>query len=196
MVDTDTLLEASAARGFHLARSAMDVNPKQTEQGHVPGVFSASERRSIGSRLAAPIPLVETSTRVGPNGVRIHYLEGWKVINEANSVFRFDGWSLHVVTVEVREKTEIAPGRYSASVSAQVRVTLSDGSYREDRGGGYADKMRSSGEAILKAEKEAVTDATKRALKNFGSRLGLCLYNRAYTRGDSGDSRRGVGAGY
>lgn len=32
------------------------------------------------------------------------------------------------------------------------------------------------------AKKEAVTDATKRALKNFGSLLGLCLYEKSYTQ--------------
>lgn len=34
----------------------------------------------------------------------------------------------------------------------------------------------------LKAQKEAVTDATKRALRSFGNMLGNCLYDKDYTK--------------
>jgi DNA repair and recombination protein RAD52 len=35
---------------------------------------------------------------------------------------------------------------------------------------------------ILQAKKEAVTDATKRALKTFGNVLGNCLYDKEYAK--------------
>lgn len=35
---------------------------------------------------------------------------------------------------------------------------------------------------ILKAKKEAVTDGVKRALRNFGNLLGLCLYEKSFTQ--------------
>lgn len=88
---------------------------------------------------------------------------------------------MHVLDTTVRFGGENANGTYNACVSVLVRVTLRDGTVREDRGGGFPEFMRKEGEAILKAEKEAVTDAKKRAFKNFVNRLGLCVYNRLYT---------------
>jgi hypothetical protein len=35
---------------------------------------------------------------------------------------------------------------------------------------------------FLKAKKEAVTDGVKRALRNFGNLLGLCLYEKSFTQ--------------
>ncbi len=35
---------------------------------------------------------------------------------------------------------------------------------------------------ISQCKKEAVTDAIKRALRNFGNLLGNCLYDKAYTQ--------------
>lgn len=119
--------------------------------------------------------------RPGPSGMRITYIEGWKVIHDANQIFGFNGWSSRILSLDVRFVDE-QRSRYNACVSATVRVTLRDGTMREDRGGGIAENMRSKGEAVLKAEKEAITDATKRALKNFGLRLGLSLYNRQHVR--------------
>ena len=154
--------------------------------------YSRDEFERIAARLKLPVPMSETASRPGPAGSRVHYIEGWKVINEANHLFGFNGWSLRVLSTEVRSVEEVGMGRCTASVSVHARVTLRDGTVREDRGGGVCEHARSKGEAIIKAEKEAVTDATKRALKNFGNRLGLCLYNRAYTRG--GYEKPGSGA--
>ena len=144
--------------------------------------FTNEDLTRMGKRLKLPVPISEASSRPGPGGTRVYYVEGWKVINEANHIFGFNGWSLHVLSTEVRSVDETGMGRFTASVSVHARVSLRDGTVREDRGGGICEHARSKGEAILKAEKEAVTDATKRALKNFGDRLGLCLYNRAYIR--------------
>ena len=89
---------------------------------------------------------------------------------------------LTVLRLEIRFVEQTAPGRYSACASATVRCTLRDGTMHEDCGGGSADNMRSKADAIMKAEKEAVTDARKRTLKNFGLRLGLSLYDREHLR--------------
>ena len=35
---------------------------------------------------------------------------------------------------------------------------------------------------VTKAKKEAVTDGVKRALRNFGNLLGLCLYEKSFTQ--------------
>lgn len=48
------------------------------------------------------------------------------------------------------------------------------------------DKVRFSVDShsmlTIKAKKEAVTDATKRALKTFGNVLGNCLYDKEYAK--------------
>lgn len=143
--------------------------------------FSDNEREAIRQKLDVGLSREETMQRPGPGGMRITYIEGWKVIHDANQIFGFNGWSSHIVNLDLRFVDE-ARGRYSACVSATVRITLRDGTTREDRGGGISENVRSKGEAIVKAEKEAITDATKRALKNFGLRLGLSLYDRQHLR--------------
>lgn len=143
--------------------------------------FTALEERNIRQKLDIGLSRNETMQRPGPGGCKLTYIEGWKVIHDANQIFGFNGWSSHIIALDLRFVDEFG-GRFTACVSATVRITLRDGAYREDRGGGNAENMRSKGEAIMKAEKEAVTDATKRALKNFGLRLGLSLYDRQHVR--------------
>lgn len=143
--------------------------------------FTEMEVRQIRQKLDVGLSRSETMQRPGPGGCRLTYVEGWKVIHDANQIFGFNGWSSTIVALDLRF-VESSNGRHTACVCATVRVTLRDGASREDRGGGIAENMRSKGEAILKAEKEAVTDATKRALKNFGLRLGLSLYDRQHVR--------------
>ena len=49
-------------------------------------------------------------------------------------------------------------------------------------GYGTADNMPKKGMALEKARKEAVTDAAKRALRQFGNSLGNCLYDKEYVK--------------
>lgn len=144
--------------------------------------FTGSETMAIADQLHIPLARSETCTRPGPGGARLTYIEGWKVIQQANLIFGFNGWSSKVLSIDLRYLEETAAKRYNCCVCATVRITLRDGAMREDRGGGVCEGMRSKGDALLKAEKEAVTDATKRALKNFGLRLGLSLYDRQHVR--------------
>ncbi|KAF8879666.1 hypothetical protein CPB84DRAFT_1793199 [Gymnopilus junonius] len=123
------------------------------------------------------------SQRPGPGGgPKLTYVEGWKIINLANEVFGFNGWSSSVVSltmdfVDYSEETR----RYSVGVTAIMRVTLRDGVYHEDIGYGMLENSKSKGAALDKCKKEAVTDGLKRALRNFGNVLGNCLYDKSYT---------------
>lgn len=45
-----------------------------------------------------------------------------------------------------------------------------------------AENVKSKGAALDKARKEAVTDATKRALRLFGNHLGNCCYDKDYLK--------------
>ncbi|KAJ4489915.1 hypothetical protein J3R30DRAFT_3278204 [Lentinula aciculospora] len=123
------------------------------------------------------------STRPGPGGgPKLVYAEGWKIINLANEVFGFNGWSTNLVSlttdfIDYNEETR----RYSVGVTAILRVTLRDGVFHEDIGYGILENSKTKGPALDKCKKEAVTDALKRSLRNFGNLLGNCLYDKQYT---------------
>ncbi|KDQ09035.1 hypothetical protein BOTBODRAFT_117729 [Botryobasidium botryosum FD-172 SS1] len=123
------------------------------------------------------------SQRPGPGGgPKLTYAEGWKIINLANEVFGFNGWSSSIVslTVDYMDFNEQSQ-RCNVGVTAIVRVTLRDGVSHEDIGYGSIENTRSKGMALDKCKKEAVTDGLKRALRNFGNLLGNCLYDKSYT---------------
>ncbi|SCV74366.1 BQ2448_6798 [Microbotryum intermedium] len=121
------------------------------------------------------------SNRSGPSGSKLTYIEGWKVINLANEIFGFNGWyssvkELTVDYIDFVEKTE----RYNVSASAIIHVRMPDGAYHEDVGCGSAENQKTKSIALEKAKKEAVTDGTKRALRNFGKVMGNCMYDKHY----------------
>ncbi|KAG6916747.1 hypothetical protein DXG01_005567 [Tephrocybe rancida] len=124
------------------------------------------------------------SQRPGPGGgPKLTYAEGWKIINLANEVFGFNGWSSNVVSlttdfIDYNEESR----RYTVGTTAIIRVTLRDGVFHEDIGYGMLENSKSKGAALDKCKKEAVTDGLKRALRNFGNLLGNCLYDKTYTQ--------------
>lgn len=92
------------------------------------------------------------SQRPGPGGgPKLTYAEGWKIINLANEVFGFNGWSSSVVniTTDFMDYSEESR-RYNVGVTAIVRVTLRDGVYHEDVGYGLLENSRSKGAALDK----------------------------------------------
>jgi DNA recombination protein Rad52 len=109
------------------------------------------------------------------------YIKGWRVIDLANGIFGFNGWS-HSVTSSSIDFIDHFNGKYFVGVSAFVRVQLRDGAFHEDVGYGVSEGMRSKALSLEKARKEAVTDGLKRALKSFGNALGNCLSDKDYVR--------------
>jgi DNA recombination protein Rad52 len=144
--------------------------------------FTAQEAHQIGRQLAIPLSKKDVRTRPGPGGKPLTYLEGWRAIDIANSIFGFDGWSSQLVSLDVRSCRQTSNKRWNACVMATMRITLRNGTFHEDRGGGIAENKKTEEEAQMAAEKEAITDACKRALKNFGRRLGLSLYSDEHLR--------------
>ncbi|KAG6868534.1 hypothetical protein C0993_001422 [Termitomyces sp. T159_Od127] len=124
------------------------------------------------------------SQRPGPGGgPKLTYAEGWKIINLANEVFGFNGWSSNIVNIttdfiDYNEESK----RFNVGATAIVRVTLRDGVFHEDIGYGMLENSKSKGAALDKCKKEAVTDGLKRALRNFGNLMGNCLYDKSYTQ--------------
>ncbi|KAK5688730.1 DNA repair protein rad52 [Elasticomyces elasticus] len=143
--------------------------------------YTASEIATLQSRLEKQLGPEYISTRPGAGGGKVHYLAAEKVINLANEVFGFNGWSSSIQNVQIDFVDEHPQnGKISLGLSTIVRVSLKDGTYHEDIGYGHIENCKGKAAAFEKAKKEAATDALKRALRNFGNVLGNCLYDKDY----------------
>lgn len=130
-------------------------------------------------------PLNKAHVKPPAPGKYGEYIEGWRVIDEANRIFGFDGWTRETVEMEQlsRDMVELTgqKGPYKQwriAYRAKVRVSAC-GVIREGTGcGSGASKPEALGDAIESAIKEAETDAMKRALMTFGNPFGLALYDK------------------
>lgn len=130
------------------------------------------------SRLPGPEYM---STRPGPGGKKIHYLTGEKTTRLAHEVFGTNGWSSSVSSLTTDE-LEVTSSGIRVAVTAIVKVTcLIPNKYgqvasHEDVGTAfYEGTFKQKAEVIDRAKKTAVTDARKRALRQFGNATGLFL---------------------
>lgn len=71
------------------------------------------------------------SARSGPGGSKVHYITAEKVINLANEVFGFNGWSSGIKDVTIDYCDVDKSGKISMGCSIIVRITLKDGTYHE-----------------------------------------------------------------
>lgn len=123
------------------------------------------------------------SYRPGQAGKQLAYIEGQSVISIANEIFGYDGWSS-----EVKEKTVDfcecgKDGSWTCVIAVVIRVCLAErygGVYREDLGYGTCERAKTRIMALEKAGKEGVTDAIKRAFRQFGNATGNCVYDKKY----------------
>lgn len=114
---------------------------------------------------------------------KVAYVESWKAIELANSIFGFSGWSSNIVALTNDFTEEIGTGsnlKYRVGATAIIKLTLKDGTFHEDVGYGMCES-KIKGTAFENAKKEAVSDARKRALRLFGNALGNSIYDRVYT---------------
>jgi len=109
--------------------------------------------------------------RPGGGGQKLAYVESWHVIQEANRIFGFDGWSSETI-----ETFLVSEDPKCISYIARVRITVGD-IVREGTGAGHG-RMGSIGDKYESAVKEAESDARKRALMSFGDQFGLSLYDK------------------
>lgn len=122
---------------------------------------------------------VRPAKAFGPKG---DYIEGWFVIQEANRIFGFDGWSYTIpeCTCVYQAPREIGQAKkpgWGVTYTAKV-MAIVEGVTREDFGAGHGYDV-DCGLAHESAIKEAVTDALKRALRSFGNPFGLALYDKS-----------------
>jgi len=153
--------------------------------------FTQKERERIAKLLRQPLRANLIKKRPAHGGKNTYYIDGGTSYSLANDIFGFDGWKSQIINTQIdyaKEKQKNS-NRWNIGVSVIVRVELKNGTYHEDLGFGEAINIKGRGAALQKAKKEAVTDATKRALRVFGNGLGNCLrlkwYNEALKKGKS-----------
>lgn len=146
-------------------------------------MFTDEQKKELGK------PLNPANVKPPAPGKYGEYIEGWKVIEEANRIFGFDGWSRETVEiVEVcRYETEVGRDRkpgWAVGYRAKVRVTIYGGELdthnivREGSAVGNGVSVQLY-DAIESAAKEAETDAMKRAMMTLGYPFGLALYDKS-----------------
>ncbi|KAJ1726271.1 DNA repair protein rad52 [Coemansia biformis] len=144
--------------------------------------FAPEDAQHVQAQLRKKLGPEHISTRQAMGSSRLSYVEGWRIISIANEIFGFDGWRSSIQTLNIDFMDAIDGGRFNIGASCVMRVTLRDGSYREDVGYGIMENAKSKGQALEKVKKEATTDALKRAMRQFGNVLGNCLYDKEYVR--------------
>ena len=145
--------------------------------------FSNEEKEQIGRQLKKYLGPEFISHRAGQGGGGVPYVQGHVVIALANEVFGFDGWNSSVRSVTVDFVEVDSTGRkFNCAVTVVMRVTLRDGTYREDLGFGDAKSSYTKAEALKKAKKEGVTDGLKRCFREFGNVMGNCVYDSQLTK--------------
>lgn len=139
-----------------------------------------TRRNKIVETLAKKIQKDQTLKRPGPGGVSLTYLPGYQAIRNSNEVFGPDGWACEIKTIESTEKMEMVGNKKEyLCISKCIMKVYALGTFHEDIGHGNA-RMPNPEMAREKSEKEAVSDARKRALKNFGEYLGNSLYDKKH----------------
>ena len=161
--------------------------------------FTPRQQGNLEKRLDP----ANVKTRRGTgNQPDLSYVAGFYVIGKANAIFGFDGWSTQVMeTVCVSQPL---PGEfnyegrenrkgYFIAYTERVKVTIhfegQDYAHQEHEDVGYGEDINYSnpGQGHEKAIKEAVTDATKRALRHWGDQFGLELYDKEREPADAVD---------
>jgi DNA repair and recombination protein RAD52 len=163
----------------HKASGSTTINPFEDTRPRL-SEYTAQEIATLQSRLDKQLGPEYISSRPGASGQKVHYLAAEKVINLANEVFGFNGWSSAIQNIQIDFVDENQSGKISLGLSVIVRVTLKDGTFHEDIGYGHIENCKGKAAAFEKAKKEGTTDALKRALRTFGNILGNCIYDKEF----------------
>lgn len=144
-------------------------------------MFSPEQRALLEAKLDAA-----NIKQRSQSGRTFSYIEAWQATAECNTVFGHEGWDHEVIDLRLVAERERKVGQsnprdgWGVSYVCKVRVTVrADGDVivREGVGAGHGVDV-DCGQAHESAAKEAESDALKRALKSFGWRFGLALYDK------------------
>lgn len=148
-----------------------------------------NEEKRIAELLDCKLPREVTQTRQGPANMKLHYIESHVSITIANKIFGPTNWSCEVIEIRHLGQEQINNVNYAfCTAKVKVSVITKSLSYgdkvntHEDIGDGTGKSSTSKFEAMQKAEKEAISDARKRALRLFGDALGNCLYDKEFLK--------------
>ena len=144
----------------------------------------------VKTALEAPLDASRIKHRDAGRGQTVPYLEGYDVIDAANRIFGFDGWSYEVVSVGLVSTYDVGRRNGTVTVSlyeARVKVTAL-GVTRLDVGTNLtSDDRPESHDTSIKG---AVTDALKRALRTFGAQFGNDLYDKGTGQREAAPANR------
>ena len=115
--------------------------------------------------------------------IKLSYLEGFDIIDTANSIFGFGGWAYTISSLEQVSQEVNSNQNVVVCYKAIVKVDVYDIDHstmisRQDVGFGTG-VARSLADAHENSAKEAVTDALKRSLRSFGNQFGNSLYDKS-----------------
>ena len=126
--------------------------------------------RTALRQLRQPLDAALVSERTTDDGEVLRYLEGWRVIEQANAIFGYDRWGAELVGEVAYRPLSGGNGRGrtvpGGLYTATVRVTVDGCLPHSDLGTGVVSEHTAEGHAT--ACKSAVTDGLKRALRHFG----------------------------
>jgi DNA repair and recombination protein RAD52 len=158
-------------------------------------------REQQEQRLAEKLNASRIEHRKGSNGKTFSYLEAWELIETANAIFGFFGWSRETIAIEplhdpalITDADNPERGKVVAAYYAKVRISVYvDGRTIVREGCGAARGFaKTAGEAMENAAKASESDAMKRALVTFGSQFGLALYDREQRNVARPDARQQI----
>jgi len=96
--------------------------------------YSQDEQDRLNRVLAEKLPANCVAVRPGPGRTNVAYIESHRVIEMANAVFGFNGWSCQILDLKQDFFREMSGGQFIAGYTAMVRILLRDGTSHEDIG--------------------------------------------------------------
>ena len=121
--------------------------------------------------------------------IKLSYIEGFDVIETANSVFGFGNWSYDISKLDQVSQETNTNQNVVICYKAIVKLSVYDEDHlksisRHDVGYGTG-VAKTLSDAHENAGKEAVTDALKRSLRSFGNQFGNSLYDKSRNHNQS-----------
>ena len=103
-----------------------------------PGLRSFENPVHVQQLLEQKLQREEIAQREGGGGQKVSYVEAWRVIEKAQTIFGFDGWSSRIVDISKEyEEQNASSHRWSTGYTCVIRVTLRDGTFHEDAMPGF-----------------------------------------------------------
>ena len=87
-------------------------------------MFAPEEKKRIGEALTQKLGNDKLSSRRGPGGSKVTYVEGWQATELANEVFGYDGWRSKIMSLHLDSMDRGQNGNYECCYSAVVRIQV------------------------------------------------------------------------